>query len=1079
MSTRKAIHVMIGSAALLAATLYLLGGADSDKVLQEQLLRHRNLGKAFYENTTTYAQAVEEFRKALELAPKSLRERLNYGLALLRTMKMDEGVAELEKVQRDDPAIPHTWFNLGIVYKKRGEYDRAIQQFERMVRLVPDEPISHYNLGVLYRYTGRTEDALRELELASTLDPNFAAPLFQTFDIFREAERAADAERALERFQVVKKRQEGPDAAAEDTNWSFYSEIYETIEAREDRQPPAAVRLESRRLAGKADPATAGLLVLDSMGAGRADLLVWSSAGVQLYRGGSEPLEAGLSKLRGVVSVVAGDYNNDGFPDLCIVAGDGPALYLNRNGSFAPQAAVLPSGRFRKALWHDYDHDYDPDLLLFGGRTVLLRNQGQAGFQDRSADLPFPSGEAIDAVAIRLIPDTKALDLVISYAGRPGVLLKDRLAGLYEARQLDSVPAGSVSLAAFDFDNDSWIDLGFRNGKRAVLLRNKAGSFEAVSGSYETAGNPQFADLETRGVADLITSGGVFRNLGLGRFDPASKPSGFAGGAALAEADFDRDGRTDLASVAADGSVNLLLNRTVSDNRWLSATLTGVKAAKLASGSEVEVKSGFSYQKRLYEGVPLTFGLGANAAVDTVRITWPNGMIQNETRQAANQFAQYKEAPRLSGSCPMIYTWNGQQFEFLTDVLGVAPLGASSGDGNFFPVDHDEYVQIPSSSLAARDGRLDLRITEELAEVSYLDQVRLIAVDHPAATEIFSNDKWKSPPFPEFRLFGVERRIYPAAARDDRGRDLTGALRLKDRRYAGPVRRDYRGVAERHALELDFGPAAPDNRAVLVLNGWVDWADGSTFLAASQEGNGLQPPYLQVKDAQGRWRTVIEDMGMPSGKTKTIAVDLTGRFLSASRQVRIVTNLCVYWDEIFLGEDSAEPEARLTPLDASQADLRFRGYSRRVIHAQRKQPEYFDYARVLPASNWNATPGLYTRYGEVRELLESPDDRMVIMGSGDELKLSFDAAALPPLPRGWRRQYLLKVDGWAKDRDANTADSQTVEPLPFHKMSSYPYPATERYPDGPEHERYRRKYLTRPALRLLGSLTSGSSAPVR
>ena len=93
------------------------------------------------------------------------------------------------------------------------------------------------------------------------------------------------------------------------------------------------------------------------------------------------------------------------------------------------------------------------------------------------------------------------------------------------------------------------------------------------------------------------------------------------------------------------------------------------------------------------------------------------------------------------------------------------------------------------------------------------------------------------------------------------------------------------GVAEMHSLELDFGPnAARDNRAVLVLSGWIDWADGSTFMAASQGGRrGLVLPYLQVKDAAGQWRTVIEDMGVPAGEPRTMAVDLSGKFLSSSR----------------------------------------------------------------------------------------------------------------------------------------------------------------------------------------------------
>ena len=169
-------------------------------------------------------------------------------------------------------------------------------------------------------------------------------------------------------------------------------------------------------------------------------------------------------------------------------------------------------------------------------------------------------------------------------------------------------------------------------------------------------------------------------------------------------------------------------------------------------------------------------------------------------------------------------------------------------------------------------------------------------------------------------------------------------------------------------------------------------------------------------------------MGIPAGKPKTIAVDLTGKFLSASREVRIVTNLCVYWDRIYSSENTRTPDVVLTPLDAVTADLRFRGFSRPVIDPERKQPEAFDYEHVQPLSMWNPTPGLYTRYGDVRRLLSGADDRLVVMGSGDELRLRFDAAAVPPLARrlaprlpaavrrlgeGRRRQYRVLADGRA------------------------------------------------------------------
>ena len=171
--------------------------------------------------------------------------------------------------------------------------------------------------------------------------------------------------------------------------------------------------------------------------------------------------------------------------------------------------------------------------------------------------------------------------------------------------------------------------------------------------------------------------------------------------------------------------------------------------------------------------------------------------------------------------------------------------------------------------------------------------------------------------------------------------------------------------------------------------------------------------------------------------------------------------MCVYWDEIFLSTKTTPPGARLTRLNAERADLRYRGFSHAILDASRNRPEGFEYERWSSTTMWNPTPGLYTRYGDVRELLTGADDRPVIMGSGDELRLLFDAHRLPALAAGEQRDFLLLVDGWAKDADANTAYARTVEPLPFHGMSSYPYPGSQHFPDDAAHREYRRKFNTR------------------
>ena len=1013
------LRTFVGTLLLAGATAagWLVFGQNPNDA---RIWQHRNLGKAFYENPTTHPEAVQELRQALALAPNSVREQLNYGLALLRQGDVRGATAELAKVQKRDPKLPHTWFNLGIVYKKQNETDKALAQFQEMVKLVPNEAVAHYQLGAIYKLKDDNPAAIGQFEAARDLSPRLAAPHFQLFGLYRQSSRTAQAAEELRVFQELKQEQEGA-TIPEDMEWCQYAELYDPIDAPPSPPLAAPVYRDEKLAEGFGGPGSGVATLLGANG--RPDLIAWSAGRVAWFRnGGALAANSGLEDLRDVQFIAPGDFDNDGLPDLCVVTSKGAVLYRN-DGSRFVKHAELAADSFRKAVWIDYDHDYDEDLILVGDDSRLLRNNGAAGFSDETKRFPFVSGRALDAVRFDLEPDTPGFDLVVSYAGRPGVLYRDRLGGAYQAVPLNVLPPDAGGLVASDVNHDSYTDLEFEPGGR---LLNRAGDLEAVP-----------------------------------------RPGHDAFPAGSAAADFTGNGRLDWARIQDDGSLVMAHDVTPAYGNWITVALTGVKNAKLSVNAKVEVKAGASYEKMTYAGVPLVFRLGGHTSVDTVRITWPNGLIQNEMKQPVNRALVVNEAPRLAGSCPMIFTWNGGRFQFVTDVLGVAPLGASSGDGQYFPVDHDEYVSIPAAMLQAREGAYEIRMTEELREVSYIDQIKLLALDHPADIEIVTNEKFKSPPFPEFRLYGSNRRRYPTAARDAHGTDVRASLLARDQRYPDAFQRDHAGVAELHSLDLNFAGAAPDGKAVLVLHGWVDWADGSTFLAATQAHHDLVFPYLQVKDAAGNWKTVIEDMGMPSGKPKTIAVDLTGKFLSPSREVRIVTNLCVYWDEIYLFENNAPPAARLTEIPMASADLHFRGFSRATIDPQRKQPESFDYQATSSTSMWNPTPGNYTRYGAVKDLLRDLDDRMVILGSGDEIRMLFPAAGLPALPAGWRRDYLLLVDGWAKDADANTAFSQSVLPLPFHGMSRYPYPAGEHFPDDEAHRGYIREYLTRPALRLI------------
>jgi hypothetical protein len=642
-------------------------------------------------------------------------------------------------------------------------------------------------------------------------------------------------------------------------------------------------------------------------------------------------------------------------------------------------------------------------------------------------------------------------------------------------------------------------------------------------------------DYDNDGVLDLAAAVGggvrVWRNLGPRwqdvtdvAVDVALRPQAGGRGSveALAAGDLDRDGDIDLVTVSTSGAARLLRNDGGNRLASLTVRLTGKVSNMSGVGANVELRAGSLWQKlELTAASPqvapggLTFGLGRRSRADVVRVLWPSGVLQAETvEQTVAQAAalpaalEIAELDRKPSSCPLLYTWNGERFEFVTDFLGGGEMGYLHAPGVRNVPDPDEYVRIPGDRLVPRDGRLELRVTNELEETVFLDRLQLIAVTHPAGAAVFPAEGLTSPPFKPFGLYVAPELRPVTRALGDRGEDVLEALRHTDRRFVeGFELEAIRGYAKPHTLTLDLSaparpPAAPGpapaGRTLLVLTGWTDYAFSSDNVAAHQAGLKLVPPSLQVRDARGQWQTVIGEIGIPVGRPQSVVVDLTGKFLSASREVRIVTTMRIYWDQAAvdtsgraefvtdeegsggffgaIGENLSRPLSprralTLTRLEASAADLWWRGFSAE-IHQNGLGPLAYDYERVSTETPWKLMPGRYTREGDVRELVGAVDDMFVVSRPGDELRLSFDAARIPPTTAGSSLTYLLYAHGYSKEMDLSSASPDHVAPLPFRGMSRYPYAAPERYPDTPAHRRYLETYNTRVVGRVVQPLAT-------
>jgi hypothetical protein len=613
------------------------------------------------------------------------------------------------------------------------------------------------------------------------------------------------------------------------------------------------------------------------------------------------------------------------------------------------------------------------------------------------------------------------------------------------------------------------MDLAAAGPEGLTLYRNESGgAFRQVAlpdrAREGAAFGVTFLDHDNDGFLDLAVAmgGGVrlFRNVGAGRFEDRTGPTGldgasFLGARALVAADLDEDGDLDLVVTGANAAPRVFRNEGGNRNASVQIDVVGRGSNKGGIGTKVELRSGQLWQKMevtsasgYLTGGParVHFGLGGRARVDTLRFLWPSGVLQDEIDPEVGQLARIEELDRKGSSCPILYAWNGTSFGFVTDFLGGAAVGVRVGASTFNTPDTDEYVKLRGDQLVPRNGLLDLRLVNQLEEVIFFDEVSLLAVDHPSDRSVYPNERLlPAPPFPPFELFMVQEERSPVAARDGSGADVLELLRDADRRW--PDRFSllpFKGYAEEHVLEIDPGDLSGGGRVVLLADAWIDYADSTSNLAASQAGVELLPPRLEVVGADGKWVTALPQMGFPAGLPKTLAVELSGAFQRRDDfRIRIVTNMRIYFDRIRFGLLDEAPELLITRLEPGKAELRFRGYPR-PISPDGRVPFGYDYHDPASVAGWKDFEGSFTSYGEVLPLLMDTDDRYVIARHGDELALAFDAARLRELPPGWTRTWLLYADGFGKDMDINSKAPDRVEPLPFHGMTAYPAGAEEQ-----------------------------------
>jgi Tfp pilus assembly protein PilF len=1086
----------------------------------EDAFRFNTLGVA-YMNQQKFAEAQKYFEKALAADPKFAIARLNLGISLLSQQKLDPAREALEEATRRLPDDPYAWYNLGLVFKSTGETQKGIDAFRRVTQLSP-EADAHYFVGYLESQLQHYDEAIAEFQKALAAFPYHASA---EFGIARAYQRKGDTDSAkqhLARFQKITTEHLGAPFGAGYGDQGRFS-LAELGRSGVASAPPAiVVQYKEQTVVTAAGeranfpgPST-GACFFDYDGDGRPDLFLVSAAadGAShlLHNAGQGRFEdvtdkSGIALKGAGLGCAAGDFDNDGHTDLAVCLSDGVRLLRNKGDAKFEDVTQAVGIRREKGCvgvtFVDYDHDGDLDLYItmapaepgaVNAHNILWRNNGNSTFTDISAD----TGLGIEATGAGLVTtdfnNDRAIDFVFAGgASGASIYLNPREGKFTPLPAIDFAKENlppAVGVVAFDFNKDGWMDLAFTHAAAPgiSLWRNVDGK------RLERVPLPDFGwwrgwgiaavDYDNDGWLDLVAagesaSGGelrLLRNLGAGGWADVTRDVHLDSvkltqPRAIAVADISGNGGPDLLITQLGGPPLLLRNEGANQHSWMRIDLKPLNDNKSAIGTKVELYAGPLYQKWEVQGASgylgqnsptLLAGLGSEKNAEVVRLLWPTGVPQDEINLAAKKEQSIAELDRRGSSCPVLFSWNGHEYEFIADMIGPGVVGHWVAPGERDVPDPDEYLKVSASSVRPRNGLLSFRFMEPMEETVYLDQVRLLAIDHPAAYEVYPNERFVSaPPFPEFRVIASRDAHAPAGAWDDRGKDVLALIARRDRKYVTNFEGlPFAGFAKLHWLELDLGDWDLKKPLRLIIDGYTDYFTATSMYAADQAGIKVIAPYVEALDSAGRWVRVVDDMGFPAGLERTMVTDLTGKLPPGTRRIRIVNNLKIYWDAIRIDQTPDAQDIRVAEVPLASASLDFLGYPREIRLTPASDTTY-SYTQRSITGPYARAAGSYTRYGDVRELLRQPDDRFVVFSSGEGVKLDFDPRKLGALPTGWVRDYFFYANGFEKDLDFYAAHAFTVEPLPRHTLLPYPYPEGQDYPSDTEHLAYQLHYNTR------------------